>query len=867
MRADDSYSPSTVEGCTAEELLKCITADDYDACIAACAGDEEGEETTGNGFVTVKWKAAATQEVARNAVNKNIWTMTLKAGEYDTTVSSVVIKHSWLGDATAVSVQLFQNGVAVTSQKAISKSSQQVTLKLSPAIVMKAGSSMTFDVVASLDGESNETHNFSIEDVNVANGTAEGTPVSLWTLKTTSYEAWKVSVVLSNGNTNLKAWETDKSIVTVKVTPTKKWRINGITLTKKTWTEDIDELVNNVKAYYNDEVIGTVRVTDEKIVISDLKLDRNAWQSATIELRWDCVFAWGTIPTELAVELNDILAVESNTDENMWTEGSNTETFTVAWADLKLTNKVTKEQTVVPGTSDVELLNVQVTAKSELEINDYEVEFTQPSSAPLAFDLGSCSDWVTSTQAACEAVLCKKSASTSAASTDPVIACGENPIAADEVNAADKIYVARQAAVWTPNFVDNIVTVYIDGDDYEMTGNKLRLQWNKTSFTVSENHPVTIRAVASFNEEAVNVTSYKMQVKLTSAKAANDNTPVAISASPRAWHSTKLQGAGATLKTATKAAPVTNSLFANKEQEIGRFAVKAENDNITIKSLVLAATTLTDDEMAWLFDGNLRLVNAETDEEIDANFEDYDAITNTISVKDMNLDVAKDTTINVAVMADIASITTAPTAVMWKSFTLSVSNVKFKTATTSLATASWTPTCKTYTFRATAPVITLEKASDNMFKVTIKNEDENDKWIVFNNLTYRVRTNTANVDFSWSVCLVDDVNTIVCPANDGIHAINTTTWTNTFAFWTSNTHFFGTLVGTTYTPRNVKLDKNEEVSYYILIDGTSIEPDILRAEVSSLSYKEWADATSVTDTTYLTTPDAERYNVSMMLND
>jgi hypothetical protein len=43
MRADDSYTPAT-EGCTAEELLACVTADDYDACIAACNGEEEGEE-------------------------------------------------------------------------------------------------------------------------------------------------------------------------------------------------------------------------------------------------------------------------------------------------------------------------------------------------------------------------------------------------------------------------------------------------------------------------------------------------------------------------------------------------------------------------------------------------------------------------------------------------------------------------------------------------------------------------------------------------------------------------------------------------------------------------------------------------------
>jgi hypothetical protein len=41
MRADESYTPA--EGCTAEELLKCVTADDYDACIAACNGDEEPE--------------------------------------------------------------------------------------------------------------------------------------------------------------------------------------------------------------------------------------------------------------------------------------------------------------------------------------------------------------------------------------------------------------------------------------------------------------------------------------------------------------------------------------------------------------------------------------------------------------------------------------------------------------------------------------------------------------------------------------------------------------------------------------------------------------------------------------------------------
>ena len=42
MRADESYTPGA-EGCTAEELLACVTADDYDACIAACNGEEPEE--------------------------------------------------------------------------------------------------------------------------------------------------------------------------------------------------------------------------------------------------------------------------------------------------------------------------------------------------------------------------------------------------------------------------------------------------------------------------------------------------------------------------------------------------------------------------------------------------------------------------------------------------------------------------------------------------------------------------------------------------------------------------------------------------------------------------------------------------------
>ena len=62
MRGDDSYVSTA--GCTAEELLACITATDYDACIAACSD----EEVVLPGFAAVsKVGSTSTQDVPKNA--------------------------------------------------------------------------------------------------------------------------------------------------------------------------------------------------------------------------------------------------------------------------------------------------------------------------------------------------------------------------------------------------------------------------------------------------------------------------------------------------------------------------------------------------------------------------------------------------------------------------------------------------------------------------------------------------------------------------------------------------------------------------------------------------------------------------------
>ena len=94
MRADN-------DKCSAEEMVLCLVADDVDACMAACGGEEEPgeeEEPVGNAEVRVSRVGSTVDEtVAKNAVAKKIGTIKLTAGDEDAVVSSIVISKTGLG--------------------------------------------------------------------------------------------------------------------------------------------------------------------------------------------------------------------------------------------------------------------------------------------------------------------------------------------------------------------------------------------------------------------------------------------------------------------------------------------------------------------------------------------------------------------------------------------------------------------------------------------------------------------------------------------------------------------------------------------------------------------------------------------------
>ena len=525
MRSDDSYTPT--EGCSAEELLKCLTADDYDACVAACSNEEE-PVVTGNGFVKVaKSGTTETQKVAQNAVNKKIGSIKLTAGEYDTTVNSVVVAHSGLGTSSDVSVQLYMNGVAVSSAKKITKSSQEATIKLSPSLVIKAGKSETIDIMASLSGNTNETHNFSVTAVNVADGKSEGTPITLGSLETTSYSVWTVGVAFKNVATSFEAGDTDKKLATVELSPSVNSTIKGLTITKTDTTTqpstlNFDEVFSKVEAYYNNEKVGKVTITNDKIVISDLNIERTSWK-VSITLKADCMYIGKKVEWWLMVAENDVLATEATTSENMRNaEVVDTNKITIDWVDMTMKNMTTKAQKAAQGDDMVELLNVKLSTETSFELSKFTIDGTLTTAASL-YDM---------------------------------------------------------FETWS-------VMLYINGDEYdEITS--LSQVFKDDTFDVSKNSPLTIQIFATVNDTIAANATAKFTVTINEIKN-EDWDKVAVTTAtvkPVTWHTTTIATGSLTPKK-TPNSPTNKTIKEWTDATLLYFDLKASTEDFDVENVLV----------------------------------------------------------------------------------------------------------------------------------------------------------------------------------------------------------------------------------------------------------------------------------------
>lgn len=743
--------------------------------------DADVVEPTAPGYAEVSLVSApATQSVPYNANGVKVGTIKLTAGQNATTVSSVTVTRSGLGNVGDLQGAWLANANTVTDVKSFSSSSQTATIKFAPSLKLAAGESVNFDVMVALDANAtvNSQHKFAVTSVNVSNGTASGSPVNLSEINTTSYKVANVTLAFDGTNT-LQSGKTNEKITTVKVTPAKEATLKKVVINADS-SEDLPKVFANVKAYYKGNVVGTVSVSDDKIVVEGLDIAALANETINLELKGDTIYVGNSLTVNLnagSTPSTSVTAIEKASNYGMPVSSTGGAAITIQGIDLKITKTTTGAITVNPGASNVTLFEGEITSASDFDATKF---------------------WL------------------------------------KDVQGTFTGYTGLS---------DNKIILYVGGDDYELTttgGNPsysatsgFYFSSNSTKFSVEAGQKVKIKVVGSILSNA-NTGDLKFSFGIDQIKNIDNNTTMATSAS-RVGDTVKIRQGAATVKTATVAAPVTRTLYSNAEQEIGRFAVKATDDQLTLKEVKFALSGATingaGQDLEELLN-DVKLVNVADGSEISASL--------TLSGNEIKFDgisklLAKDADVNLKLIADT---NTFETSVVSGSVQLKLTAIKAtRSSDGNDAAFSNLDAVKfvSYKIGVQPPVVTLTKIAANKFKVTFKNVDtENDYSL--SGFDARVQTKADNnSNYTGTICL--DI--------DGSSASSCTTTSAISSVTGSVGPVVSFLLNGADAVTNLTKDGGE-ISYTILVDSTFIEPDLLRASVLKVSYNGTSETYSVT---------------------
>ena len=349
-----------------------------------------GTGTTVAGALTVSLSGTAmAQYVPKNASSVKVGTVQLAAATSDVTVRSLVVARSGLGDATGiVGIRASQNGVVVSSSADYYNStSQKGTVYFSPALVVKAGTSTSVDILANLSGSENSQHQFTLESVN-SNATVSGAPVTLGLLNTTSYTTTTTTanVVASAGT--VTPGKSAQSVFKVELTAGgRDTKVAGFTLTRSGST-DFTKRLANAKAYRNGVEVGTVSMNNEKLSVTGLSDTLLSGNTQTYEIKADILV--DSTSTYIGVKWDsttDISATELSTGFPTQVTATPTTGAIVSFNSVEVTfvKSSTGSVTLAPGTNNIKLFNGKLTTAVPLTVRGITVTVATTGSGINAF--------------------------------------------------------------------------------------------------------------------------------------------------------------------------------------------------------------------------------------------------------------------------------------------------------------------------------------------------------------------------------------------------------------------------------------------------------------------------------------------------
>ena len=649
---------------------------------------------------------ALAQYVPMNASSVKVGSVNLTAGSSDVTIRSLTVNRSGLGNSSDIvsgqGIRAAQNGVIVSSSSDYYNStSQNGNIYFYPALVVKAGTSTSVDILVNLNGASNSQHQFTVTAVNGTAATVTGTPTTLGLINTTSYSTSSVTVA-GTYSYPVTPGKTQQTIAKVDLTAgNRDVTVNGFTLTRSTGT-DLTRRFSNVAVFKNGVKVGTASVTSDKIWVTGLATDLDSGNFQAFEVKADILVDGSAGTNTLTFKLDsssDIYATERSTGYATQTSGyaSFSELVTFNSVDVTYTKVSTANQTISPGTSNVTLFNGKLTSTVPLTVKQLVITPTLVTpSGVLAF-------------------------------------------ANDQLSV--KLNGSEIATITSADYTGAIVSIS-----------------KVVSIPVDATTPATITIVGTSVKNAPGVNgAYTFTVKLSDVRDSANNS-VALLSDSLVGDKTTIQSPTMTLKNATVAAPTNNTISATSNQEVGRFAITADGDAIRVTKIDLTpsnAATLT----GIVSSSSIELWNADTNTKISATTSL--SSTGLVTFDSMTNDIVKDGTQNFKVIFTSVNSLDAyyGQALQFSTSTGAITTTTVNSSAT--VTTAGSATMKSYTIGVVPPTVLLTASplaqNSKIATLHITNVDSN-TGITVSGLKLQFATRSTaqgNFSFAGNICLRD----------------------------------------------------------------------------------------------------------------
>ncbi|MDP2090429.1 MAG: S-layer homology domain-containing protein [Candidatus Gracilibacteria bacterium] len=310
------------------------------------------------------------------------------AGNSDTLVTSVKMMRTGLGDRADFSrVWLEKDGNRVSGRQSVG-SDESVYVTFSPALAIKAGETVSLDIVATLAAvNTGSQHAFTIaksSDVVASTGIDGNFPITTSTLTTANYTVVPVTFSMAGSTSTYRAGDKNIELGQFRLqnnaTNDKSVDFKSVTF-RNDGTGDAAKNLSNLAVYKNGVKVSTSATVDGKNVtftVSD-KVDFGRTETYYVRADVDSVELTAGDSYTFTLRYSDDLIVDETATgfrSTITGAGISLATYNVSGGDIILSKATTSSsQTVAPGTNDVVLLDAVLKVNQAITVEDLTVNY------------------------------------------------------------------------------------------------------------------------------------------------------------------------------------------------------------------------------------------------------------------------------------------------------------------------------------------------------------------------------------------------------------------------------------------------------------------------------------------------------------